>query len=132
MLCRWSHSRRSGSLHFFRRHLNRLRSLQRWSSSFDCTASWRAHDGIVLSSVVSRSPDRKSYCLITGANDGFVKVSQSLLTACKCLPANPQVWAISNDDNLSQLPEVSALMSDSDDAHGMSRSDLCLPKHSLL
>ncbi|KAG2340128.1 Zn-dependent exopeptidase [Suillus weaverae] len=49
--------------------------IHRWSSSFDCTASWQAHDGIVLSSVVSCSSDRKSFCLITGANDGFVKVS---------------------------------------------------------
>lgn len=77
--------------------------IHRWSSSFDCTASWRAHDGIVLSSVVSCSSDRKSYCLITGANDGFVKV-----------------WAIvpTAEDNLPQMREVSALISDSDAAQG--------------
>jgi len=59
---------------FFSQLLNYLLS-QRWSSSFDCTASWQAHDGIVLSSIVTRSPDCKSFCLVTGANDGFVKVS---------------------------------------------------------
>lgn len=77
--------------------------IHRWSSSFDCTASWRAHDGIVLSSVVSCSSDRKSFCLITGANDGFVKV-----------------WAIvpKAEENLSQLREVSALISDSDVTQG--------------
>ncbi|KAG1879215.1 glutathione degradosome [Suillus subluteus] len=77
--------------------------IHRWSSSFDCTASWQAHDGIVLSSVVSCSSDRKSFCLITGANDGFVKV-----------------WAIvpKAEDNISQLREVSALISDSDVTQG--------------
>ncbi|OAX39892.1 glutathione degradosome [Rhizopogon vinicolor AM-OR11-026] len=77
--------------------------IHRWSSSFDCTASWQAHDGIVLSSVVSCSPDRKSSCFITGANDGFVKV-----------------WAAvpKSEDNLSQLHEVSPLMSDSETAQG--------------
>ncbi|KAG1834186.1 hypothetical protein EV424DRAFT_1363232 [Suillus variegatus] len=77
--------------------------VHRWSSSFDCTASWEAHDGIVLSSVVSCSSDRKSFCLITGANDGFVKV-----------------WAITPEaeDNLSQLHETSALISDSDVTQG--------------
>lgn len=77
--------------------------IHRWSSSFDCTASWRAHDGIVLSSVVSCSSDRKSFCLVTGANDGFVKV-----------------WAIvpKAEDNLSQLREVSTPISDSDATQG--------------
>ncbi|KAJ8582368.1 glutathione degradosome [Rhizopogon salebrosus TDB-379] len=77
--------------------------VHRWSSSFDCTASWQAHDGIVLSSVVSHSPDRKSFCLITGANDGFVKV-----------------WVVipKAEDNLSQLREVSPSMSDSDATQG--------------
>ncbi|KAG1743250.1 glutathione degradosome [Suillus paluster] len=76
--------------------------IHRWSSSFDCTASWQAHDGIVLSSVISCSSDTKSYCLITGANDGFVKV-----------------WAIvpKDEDNLSQMREVT-LISDSDATQG--------------
>ncbi|KZS99837.1 uncharacterized protein LAESUDRAFT_732836 [Laetiporus sulphureus 93-53] len=30
--------------------------LQRWSSQFDCTASWKAHEGIVLSSIVMSIP----------------------------------------------------------------------------
>ncbi|KAG1749335.1 hypothetical protein EDB19DRAFT_1682039 [Suillus lakei] len=77
--------------------------IHRWSSSFDCTASWRAHDGIVLSSVVSCSFDRKSFCLITGANDGFVKVWAIVLPA---------------EDNISQLREVSTLISDSDATQG--------------
>lgn len=75
--------------------------IHRWSSSFDCTASWRAHDGIVLSSVVSCSSDRKSFCLITGANDGFVKVWEIIPKA---------------EDNLSR--EVNTLISDSDTVQG--------------
>ncbi|KDQ62261.1 hypothetical protein JAAARDRAFT_30154 [Jaapia argillacea MUCL 33604] len=48
--------------------------VQRWSSSFDCTASWPAHDGIVLSSILSRSREGNKFNLITGANDDYIKV----------------------------------------------------------
>ncbi|KAF8635795.1 hypothetical protein AX15_000002 [Amanita polypyramis BW_CC] len=50
--------------------------IKSWSSSFDCTASWKGHDGIVLSSIISSSKgDHGSvYRLITGGNDENVKV----------------------------------------------------------
>ncbi|KAF9013391.1 hypothetical protein BDQ17DRAFT_1386947 [Cyathus striatus] len=49
--------------------------VKRWSSSFDCTASWNAHDGIVLSSIVTkRNGPQGGYCIVTGANDDHVKV----------------------------------------------------------
>ncbi|EGN97989.1 hypothetical protein SERLA73DRAFT_169073 [Serpula lacrymans var. lacrymans S7.3] len=51
--------------------------IQRWSLSFDCTASWRAHDGIVLSSIVTRSKGSKSFFLLSGANDGMINVWKS-------------------------------------------------------
>ncbi|KAF9219228.1 glutathione degradosome [Gyrodon lividus] len=48
--------------------------IQRWSSSFNCTASWKAHEGIVLSSIISQSTQADGFLLVSGANDGFVKV----------------------------------------------------------
>ncbi|TFY73639.1 hypothetical protein EWM64_g10374 [Hericium alpestre] len=46
--------------------------VNRYSDTFDCTASWRAHDGIILSSIISR--DHNAYRLLTGGNDGAIKV----------------------------------------------------------
>ncbi|KAF8516831.1 Zn-dependent exopeptidase [Hysterangium stoloniferum] len=49
--------------------------IQRWNAQFACTASWRAHEGIVMSSIVTNAR-RVGACsfLITGANDNDVKV----------------------------------------------------------
>jgi di- and tripeptidase len=64
-------------------------SVQRYSAAFERTASWSAHDGIVLSSVIASSVARKSegeravdsqsgqerqFDLITGGNDEHIKV----------------------------------------------------------
>ncbi|KAF8908992.1 hypothetical protein CPB84DRAFT_1673831 [Gymnopilus junonius] len=50
--------------------------IKRWSASFDCTASWKGHDGIVLSSIVTNRSDSDSsgFCLISGGNDEHIKV----------------------------------------------------------
>ncbi|TDL23199.1 Zn-dependent exopeptidase [Rickenella mellea] len=48
--------------------------IQRWSASFDCTASWSAHDGIVLSSIITQSLDSDTWYLVTGANDNCIKL----------------------------------------------------------
>ncbi|KAG6909272.1 hypothetical protein DXG01_001334 [Tephrocybe rancida] len=52
--------------------------IKRWSASFDCTASWRGHDGIVLSSFIDRNqhPNKRtgSLRLVTGGNDNYIKV----------------------------------------------------------
>ncbi|KZT09086.1 Zn-dependent exopeptidase [Laetiporus sulphureus 93-53] len=66
--------------------------VQRWSSQFDCTASWKAHEGIVLSSIVTSIPSSPSadadlresdttacsspavFALVTGANDDNIKI----------------------------------------------------------
>ncbi|KIJ14910.1 hypothetical protein PAXINDRAFT_12180 [Paxillus involutus ATCC 200175] len=48
--------------------------IQRWSPSFNCTASWKAHEGIVLSSIITQSTQSNGCMLVSGANDGFVKV----------------------------------------------------------
>ncbi|KAH9933265.1 Zn-dependent exopeptidase [Amylocystis lapponica] len=73
--------------------------VQRWSASFDVTASWPAHEGIVLSSIVTRLPIAShplpngesnghrglridphahgasdNFVLVTGANDDHIKV----------------------------------------------------------
>ncbi|TFK40678.1 hypothetical protein BDQ12DRAFT_679847 [Crucibulum laeve] len=46
-----------------------------WSASFDCTASWQAHDGIVLSSIIAkRNGPESGQCLVTGGNDDHIKV----------------------------------------------------------
>lgn len=46
--------------------------VRRWSASFDCTAAWPAHEGIVLSSAICSS-DRWAQ-LFTGGSDHFIKV----------------------------------------------------------
>ena len=46
--------------------------VRRWSASFDCTASWHAHDGLVLSSIICA---RNQWAqLLTGGSDHFIKV----------------------------------------------------------
>ncbi|KAI0051074.1 Zn-dependent exopeptidase [Auriscalpium vulgare] len=47
--------------------------IQRYSETFDCTASWHGHNGIVLSSVVSRG-QANDFTLITGGNDDTIRV----------------------------------------------------------
>ncbi len=48
--------------------------LQRYSASFDCTASWRCHNGIVLSSILDDQRNGTPK-LITGGNDDNIKVA---------------------------------------------------------
>ncbi|KZT19994.1 glutathione degradosome [Neolentinus lepideus HHB14362 ss-1] len=48
--------------------------VQRWSASFDCTASWSAHDGIVLSSIVMRCSHSDQFRLVSGGNDDHIKI----------------------------------------------------------
>jgi len=63
---------------------------QRFSDTFDCTASWSAHDGILLSSVIHYVKELDEYRLITGGNDGAIKVrvpcylSERRLTEMSC------------------------------------------------
>ncbi|KAF4578670.1 hypothetical protein EYR36_000477 [Pleurotus pulmonarius] len=63
--------------------------IQRWSASFDCTASWKGHEGIILSSKISHPSSQlwtnatedldmdltiDSFQLITGGNDNYIKI----------------------------------------------------------
>lgn len=49
--------------------------IQRWSASFDCTAESDGHtNSIILSSVVTYSNESGQFQLVTGANDGYIKV----------------------------------------------------------
>ncbi len=51
-----------------------LTLLQRYSDTFDCTASWNAHSGIVLSSIITQNANAGEFELITGGNDGAINV----------------------------------------------------------
>ena len=52
-----------------------LKYCQRWSASFDCTAESDGHtDNIILSSVITYSSESGQFQLVTGANDGYIKV----------------------------------------------------------
>ncbi|KAF6757538.1 hypothetical protein DFP72DRAFT_1111850 [Ephemerocybe angulata] len=46
--------------------------VKRWSSSFDCIASWRGHSGIALSSIVTQRG--QGFYLVTGGNDSSIKI----------------------------------------------------------
>ncbi|KAI9064650.1 Zn-dependent exopeptidase [Trametes sanguinea] len=58
--------------------------IQRWSASFDLLGSWRGHEGIILSSIITRLPASDSastntqsgekFTLVTGGNDDMIKV----------------------------------------------------------
>ncbi|KAH9173572.1 Zn-dependent exopeptidase [Lactarius sanguifluus] len=48
--------------------------VKRYSDTFDCTSSWDAHSGIVLSSIVTRGTDPAEFELVTGGNDGAINV----------------------------------------------------------
>ncbi|KAF9462984.1 hypothetical protein BDZ94DRAFT_1259816 [Collybia nuda] len=49
--------------------------IKRWSASFDCTASWKGHEGIVLSSAITHCDGKENALrLITGGNDDYIKV----------------------------------------------------------
>ncbi|KAF5315326.1 hypothetical protein D9619_006998 [Psilocybe cf. subviscida] len=58
-------------------------SVKRWSASFDCTASWKAHSGIVLSSIITKRNglNDSNYRLITGGNDNYINVWEVLPTS---------------------------------------------------
>ena len=49
--------------------------LQRWNSSFDCTASFQGHKGAVLSSVGSEDEVTGRAELYTTGDDGLLQVS---------------------------------------------------------
>jgi len=72
-----------------------LKYRQRWSASFDCTAESDGHtDSIILSSVVTYCDESGQFQLVTGANDGYVKVciryssSNPTLTLIRCGMSN--------------------------------------------
>ncbi|KAI0256992.1 Zn-dependent exopeptidase [Lactifluus subvellereus] len=48
--------------------------VKRYLDTFDCTASWSAHSGIVLLSIVTRGADPAGFELITGGNDGAINI----------------------------------------------------------
>ena len=69
--------------------------LQRYSDTFDCSASWDAHSGIVLSSIVTRGTDPAEFELITGGNDGAINVISVYRAALESyLFLGFQVWKI--------------------------------------
>lgn len=50
--------------------------IRRWSASFDCTASWKGHERIILSSAVTSYDGRRTPCLrlVTGGNDDCINI----------------------------------------------------------
>ncbi|KAH7097612.1 Zn-dependent exopeptidase [Auriculariales sp. MPI-PUGE-AT-0066] len=89
--------------------------VQRWSASFDCTASWQAHDGIILSSIVASdksSPNPTRHALVTGGNDNtirYVSRSDTLLHALETFVSVPSA-AIWLKKCLSQLGAEAGLL----------------------
>lgn len=49
--------------------------LKRWSASFDCVGAWQAHQGIALSSIITKKNGTEDrFHLVTGGNDDHIKV----------------------------------------------------------
>ncbi|KAJ6620730.1 hypothetical protein B0H10DRAFT_2020308 [Mycena sp. CBHHK59/15] len=76
--------------------------VQRFSASFDCTASWQAHNGIVLSSIITGGNSKDHACLITGGNDDHIKVWE----------LNPLDSEPATSDNQVVLPSIDSHTSD--------------------
>lgn len=92
--------------------------VQRFSPSFDCTASWQAHSGIVLSSIIM--PGNPT-CLITGGNDDHIKVwelnppaasDQPVLPAPDSHTSDTLIYALSK---FVSIPSVSCSPSNKED-----------------
>lgn len=83
---------------------------QRYSDTFDCTASWNAHSGIVLSSIITRNVNACEYELITGGNDGAINVFPLYTSRREMLTRlYTQVWKIhpaSTDTSNDDLHEI--------------------------
>nr|GAT50616.1 beta-Ala-His dipeptidase [Mycena chlorophos] len=90
--------------------------VQRFSASFDCTASWTAHDGIVLSSIITEDAVRPT--LITGGNDHHIKMWE----LSSSLPSAPSPAGFDTPDTLTyalskfiSIPSVSSISSHRED-----------------
>jgi len=77
---------------------------QRWTSNFTRHGpAWRAHDGIVLASMV-KGPDagHASFrgTLFTAGSDSMLKVRRHIAD-----PADFQIWDISSPESASERPQ---------------------------
>ncbi|KAF5327950.1 hypothetical protein D9758_016773 [Tetrapyrgos nigripes] len=73
--------------------------IQRYSGSFDCTASWNAHDGIVLSSLITNDFNvPTTFKLLTGGNDGHIKVWDIVPPSPRFRGAYEALFNYSNDE----------------------------------
>ncbi|KZP01327.1 glutathione degradosome [Calocera viscosa TUFC12733] len=101
--------------------------IQRWNGSFEQTASWSAHDGSVLSTIVVAprggisSDSRETYQLVTGANDATMKLwdiekpaELKPSSSSTSVRAGPDAKA---EDLLSALTDFVSFPSVSNDAH---------------
>ncbi|KAF9046463.1 hypothetical protein BJ165DRAFT_1345379 [Panaeolus papilionaceus] len=95
--------------------------VNRWSASFDCTASWKAHEGIALSSIVAsrdRIGNNQGYYLLTGSNDDNIKVWEVRLPRTRPSPVdgdighNTMLYALTN---FVSIPSVSSEFSHKED-----------------
>jgi WD40 repeat protein len=96
---------------------------KRWSPTFNCTASWSVHEGIVLSSIITHLSQADGFVLLTGANDGFVKIwdidSPSQVTS---VPLSQNSLPEAEDDGYGARPTMRTL----DHLHLITRHhDLC-------
>ncbi|KAF7299223.1 Beta-Ala-His dipeptidase [Mycena indigotica] len=87
-------------------------NVQRFSASFDCTAAWKAHNGIVLSSIITT--DKTHATLITGGNDDHIKMWE-LSTSSEDPIASPSFGSSQIPDTLTyalskfiSIPSVSS------------------------
>ncbi|KAF9651570.1 glutathione degradosome [Thelephora ganbajun] len=96
--------------------------IQRWSASFDCTAESDGHtNSIILSSVITYSDESGQFQLVTGANDGYIKVwnieppkSRDHLDGCFHRPVAQREVESINDTMLYALSKFISIPSVSD------------------
>ncbi|EJF61051.1 Zn-dependent exopeptidase [Dichomitus squalens LYAD-421 SS1] len=86
--------------------------IQRWSSAFVLTGSWKGHEGIVLSSIITPKLHTEdpvehatTYALVTGANDNMIKVWE-------VFPPAAPTSSIDNIDGFGDHADVSRSIDD--------------------
>ena len=88
----------------------------RFDGQFDCTAAWRAHSGIAMSSAIIEAQHEHGWELMTAGNDSYVKIWSIYAPESAASPTEALAEA-EGDIMLYALSKLVAIPTVSDDVH---------------